>query len=171
MSNTLLGFGLACFAAAIIGGGLKAFGFEIPVLKSTSRQIMLGILGLALIVSAEWDKIRLPVGSLTETKGPLTLETGQSVRFPLSLNHGGKVVVTVADLKPDWNGFAGQRGQPGQDGVYVSICTAESGCSNRQMAQSDSFSQELPPSPGTISVFNFASSPRMSVTLIIKHPT
>jgi hypothetical protein len=30
MSNTLLGFGLFALVAAIVGGGLKAFGFDEP---------------------------------------------------------------------------------------------------------------------------------------------
>ena len=46
MSNTLLGFGLFALVAAIVGGGLKAFGFELGVLKSTRRQILLTLVGL-----------------------------------------------------------------------------------------------------------------------------
>jgi hypothetical protein len=49
MNNTLLTAGLVCTIAAIIGGGLKAFGIEIPVLQSTARQCLLGGLGLILI--------------------------------------------------------------------------------------------------------------------------
>ena len=49
MSTTLLSAGLACGIAAIIGGGLRAFGIEFPVLQSVMRQIMLGSLGLILI--------------------------------------------------------------------------------------------------------------------------
>ena len=39
MSNTLLGFGLFLVAAAIVGGGMEAFGFKLPVIQSTPRQI------------------------------------------------------------------------------------------------------------------------------------
>lgn len=49
MQETLLLAGIACVMAAIVGGGLKAFGFEIPALESGTRQAVLGILGLALI--------------------------------------------------------------------------------------------------------------------------
>jgi hypothetical protein len=42
--------GLACLIAALVGGGLKAFGIEIPILKSVARQIALGLLGLILII-------------------------------------------------------------------------------------------------------------------------
>jgi len=48
MSTTLLTAGIACFIAAIVGGGLKAFGIEIPVLNSRFRQLALGGFGIIL---------------------------------------------------------------------------------------------------------------------------
>jgi hypothetical protein len=45
----LLTLGLACIVAAIIGGGLKAFGIEISPLQSSLRQVLLGALGLILV--------------------------------------------------------------------------------------------------------------------------
>jgi len=38
--------------AAIIGGGLKAFGIEIPILQSGRRQGLLAIFGLVLLIAA-----------------------------------------------------------------------------------------------------------------------
>src|SRR5262245_45278581 len=52
MTTTLLTTGLACMIAAIIGGGLKALGTEIPVIKSRNRQVALGLFGVALIITA-----------------------------------------------------------------------------------------------------------------------
>jgi len=49
METTLLTTGIACLIAAIIGGGLKAFGIEIPLLKSISRQVALGAFGAILL--------------------------------------------------------------------------------------------------------------------------
>jgi hypothetical protein len=49
MQNTLLTAGIACVMAALIGGGLKAFTIEIPVLSSITRQVVLGVFGLVLI--------------------------------------------------------------------------------------------------------------------------
>jgi hypothetical protein len=49
LNNTVLALGVACLVAAIVGGGLKAAGFEFPVLSSLPRQVVLGILGLILI--------------------------------------------------------------------------------------------------------------------------
>jgi hypothetical protein len=50
VDKTILYSGLACIIAAIVGGGVKAFGVEIPLLSSLKRQSLLAIFGLALIV-------------------------------------------------------------------------------------------------------------------------
>ena len=49
MQNNLLVAGIACMIAALIGGGLKAFAIEIPLLSSVYRQIMLGLFGAILM--------------------------------------------------------------------------------------------------------------------------
>jgi len=53
MENTFITTGLACLIAAIVGGGLKFFGIELPVLKSVLRQIVLGCFGLILILASQ----------------------------------------------------------------------------------------------------------------------
>ncbi len=52
MSNTLLTAGLACIVAAIVGGGLKAFGIEIGILRSWKRQGLLAMFGAVMLVTA-----------------------------------------------------------------------------------------------------------------------
>jgi hypothetical protein len=52
MQTTLLTTGLVCIIAAIIGGGLKGFGIEVPLLQSLPRQFALGILGCVLVLIA-----------------------------------------------------------------------------------------------------------------------
>src|SRR5262245_11061099 len=49
MATTILTTGLACIIAAIIGGGLKAFGIDIPIFESLKRQILLGGFGFFLM--------------------------------------------------------------------------------------------------------------------------
>ena len=46
--NHLVLIGLACIIAAIVGGGLKLAGIEIPLLTSVRRQALLGGLGVVL---------------------------------------------------------------------------------------------------------------------------
>ncbi len=49
MSNSLLIAGIVCMVAAIVGGGVKLLGAEVPVLSSFPRQIMLFALGLVFL--------------------------------------------------------------------------------------------------------------------------
>jgi hypothetical protein len=49
MHQTFIIAGVVCVIAAIVGGGLKAFGVEMPLLNSTPRQIILGIAGIVFL--------------------------------------------------------------------------------------------------------------------------
>src|SRR5438876_1206193 len=55
MQTTFLTIGIACLIAAIAGGGLSAFGVQIPLLTSVPRQLALGVLGAAFIVYSIWS--------------------------------------------------------------------------------------------------------------------
>ena len=57
MHQTFIIAGVVCIIAAIVGGGLKAFGVEMPLLNSTPRQIILGIAGIVfLFFGMGWNK-------------------------------------------------------------------------------------------------------------------
>jgi len=60
MPNTLLVIGIFAVMAAIVGGGLKGFGFELGTLTSIPRQIMLASLGLVFIAASEWTEYIQP---------------------------------------------------------------------------------------------------------------
>jgi hypothetical protein len=173
MSNTLLGLGIVALIAAIVGGGLKAFGFEFPAVNSARRQISLGALGIVLILAAEWSAIEPFVFSpvISETS-PITLDPAQLHSIPLSLNRSGAVDVRLQSLTSDWTGFTGQRGLPGQDSVLVAICSSAGGssCPGRQLQQSQALRQELPAGSGAITIFNFATNPKIVFTLRIERP-
>jgi hypothetical protein len=49
LNTTVLSAGIACVTGGIVGGGLKAFGIEIPALSSFKRQLILIAFGLILI--------------------------------------------------------------------------------------------------------------------------
>jgi hypothetical protein len=51
MQSTLITTGVVCIIAAIVGGGLKALGIEVPKLDSFARQALLGIFGIGLVVA------------------------------------------------------------------------------------------------------------------------
>jgi hypothetical protein len=52
MNPVLLSAGAACVIAAVVGGGLKAFNIEVPVVSSVLRQGLLFVVGAAFLVSA-----------------------------------------------------------------------------------------------------------------------
>lgn len=52
MQEILVTLGVVAVMAAIVGGGLKAAGVEMPVLSSLRRQMLLAVFGLALIAVA-----------------------------------------------------------------------------------------------------------------------
>jgi hypothetical protein len=52
MNPVLVTAGVVCLMAAVIGGGLKAFNTEFPVLTSRGVRLTLGLLGLAFLVAA-----------------------------------------------------------------------------------------------------------------------
>lgn len=56
MEVFLISFGVVCIAAAIIGGGLSAAGFTIPVISSIPRQILLAVFGIALVALGNFHK-------------------------------------------------------------------------------------------------------------------
>jgi hypothetical protein len=45
----LVSAGIICLIAAVIGGGLKGLGFDMPALQSLPRQMLLGGLGVVLL--------------------------------------------------------------------------------------------------------------------------
>ena len=52
MNATLLTSGIVFLGAAIVGGGLKAFGVEVPLLRSLRRQVLLGLVGLGFLFAS-----------------------------------------------------------------------------------------------------------------------
>lgn len=52
METILLSAGIACVIAAIVGGGLKAFNIEIPLLDTVNRQVLLFMAGALFMAVA-----------------------------------------------------------------------------------------------------------------------
>jgi hypothetical protein len=70
MDNPFVIAGLACLIAAIVGGGLRFLGVEVPLLKSRIRQAVLGIVGVLLLIFG-LGVVRLP--KHVEPQKPVTL--------------------------------------------------------------------------------------------------
>lgn len=78
MATTLLTTGLLCVFAAIVGGGLQAFGAKVPIIESTRRQLVLSIFGVVLLIGA-WVS-----SSSNGLKRPSTPESTPSPSTPAS---------------------------------------------------------------------------------------
>src|SRR2546421_10804278 len=65
MNTTLITAGIAFIAAAIVGGGLKAFGVEVPAFASIKRQLLLAVFGGVLILAA---LVKHPVSTSREAE-------------------------------------------------------------------------------------------------------
>jgi hypothetical protein len=67
-NNWLLISGLICIFAAIVGGGFKAFGIELPALQSWKRQAILAIFGVVLVIAGIYSPSLGPEVELYDTK-------------------------------------------------------------------------------------------------------
>ena len=50
MDDKVLAAGIVCIIGAIVGGGLKAFQIELPIVNSRGRQILLGVVGIVFVL-------------------------------------------------------------------------------------------------------------------------
>ncbi|MEO1052592.1 MAG: hypothetical protein AAFX87_18310 [Bacteroidota bacterium] len=66
--------GVVFLAAGIVGGGLKAFGVDIPLIHQKGRQILLGLLGLVLVAWPYFDTSKEQRNQLTEREVELLRE-------------------------------------------------------------------------------------------------
>jgi hypothetical protein len=56
LNAAIFSAGVACLIAAIVGGGMKGLGLEIPVIQSGKRQLALAIIGLTLMMIGLFPK-------------------------------------------------------------------------------------------------------------------
>lgn len=102
MQETLLAAGVACLIAAVVGGGLKAFGIEIPALKSGIRQFVLGMLDIVLIVlatSVVGDGLTL--SSSNQDPSPSSADNRST---PTGGGHGENSAQPIDEPAPDFPG-------------------------------------------------------------------
>lgn len=70
--------GIVCLIGAIVGGGLSAFGVQLPLVASGKRQAMLGLLGLLFLAVAYLP----PAASASDTRAQSTPDSGRVARSP-----------------------------------------------------------------------------------------
>ncbi len=90
--------GVACLVAAIIGGGLKAAGFEIGAVKSLGRQVTLGFLGLSLFAYGT-PEVRGLTASATAPVAPMVLVATTPTTAP-TIQPTASVAPPTATVQP-----------------------------------------------------------------------
>jgi hypothetical protein len=102
MNVTLMVLGIGLFAAAVVGGGLKAAGFEVPHISSGGRQLLLALLGVGVGVAA-FVVPRLDVGSQTSSHAspaPESASAQAGTHPPLSGNPQGSTPADIDHVTP-----------------------------------------------------------------------
>jgi hypothetical protein len=111
MHQTFIIAGVVCIIASIVGGGLKAFGIEMPILNSTPRQIILGIVGIIfLFLGMGWNNgsdVDKPTVTVDNKDSTSTLVTPvQEMRIiatsdPQIVRANKETKINVLIFKPD----------------------------------------------------------------------
>jgi hypothetical protein len=115
MNVVILSAGIACVIAGIVGGGLKAFGIEIPAFQSVRRQTLLFVFGVVLILIGLPIKLGLqPSPSDSKTTAtpekPAARATTPPTSAPLPDASKRSEPVTSAITKPMTSKEAGVEG-------------------------------------------------------------
>jgi hypothetical protein len=114
MNTTFQIAGIVFVAAAIIGGGLEAFGVKVPLMHSVRRQMMLALFGGLLLISAgvkgHWSKEDSGAAATPRTlppnldgttwEGTLTYSSNKA-HVPLRIVFGHDSSVLVIRTNPD----------------------------------------------------------------------
>jgi hypothetical protein len=103
MNQAFITAGIVCIIAAIIGGGLKALAFEIPLLNSIGRQLLLGIVGIIFlflginlnfggnkVIKPPVDSVTTKDSSLPPKEIPIQSMIVRARSDPQMTHHGGK---------------------------------------------------------------------------------
>jgi hypothetical protein len=98
------------------------------------------------------------------------LTTGEAKNIPFDRKRGGVVKVSLIRLQLDWTEWKGHKRALGQDSLHMTICDSSgANCQRRQIGVGQSFTQDVADASGHVGIFNFATSPRVSVEISITY--
>jgi hypothetical protein len=166
-STTILGFGIACIGAAIVGGGITIFKNKFPTIRSAWRQVLLGVFGLILCtiagettVIAVWRSV-FPYKTLIVNLPPTKIEPGQQHTFTVPMKHAGRLEAKIESIESN---------PPGKE-VRVFICSPDDpgNCKNEQLGEGRSIRSLIGDGDNVVNVFSFDSNPSVTVSLIVRH--
>jgi hypothetical protein len=104
----LLTLGIGLVLAAIVGGGLEVAGFEVPVVSSVVRQVLLAVLGVAVAALSLWVKSDEAPQKPDEADAPhvtRTRQRGLVAAMPSEVVVDQPTEVWVQVCLPDSSGF------------------------------------------------------------------
>jgi hypothetical protein len=116
VEGKLFGPGVVAVMGAIVGGGLEAFGIEVPVLDSVSRQILLAVVGVVLLVASFAVRFRSsraddeapppqPELAVTQSSATSTRPRRLDAAMPREVRAGRPTEVWVQVLRSKSEGF------------------------------------------------------------------
>lgn len=173
LADKLLMLGVVCVVAAIVGGGLKALGAELPLVKSLRRQVLLGAFGVFLIIPSQWEAItNLLHPPISETSGPTIIEPGQTKNITVNMPRKGEIGIVIKSLVQDLTAFAGDAAAPGANALFVRVCGHQEvgDCPSSQVGSGGSFSRDILKGEATVTIFSFGTSPRLTYVMEVRHP-
>jgi hypothetical protein len=108
VERSLLTLGIGLVLAAIVGGGLEVAGFEVPVVSSVARQVLLAVLGVAVAVLSLWARSDEAPEQLVGDEAPHVMRTRQRglvAAMPSEVVVDQPTEVWVQVCLPDSSGF------------------------------------------------------------------
>lgn len=120
MKTELVLVGIACVVAAAVGGGLKLVGAEFPLLASGRRQVLVAVIGVALVASG---------AMIPSESAQRKTETQQQQRHDRAIDLSSRLEEIGADLNrmhsgQDMPGLIKGNDIPALTDVYLDLETA-----------------------------------------------
>ena len=154
VEGKLFGPGVVAIMGAIVGGGLEAFGVQVPVLSSVGRQVLLALVGFALVVVSFLIRFRADSpddGLPAEKESAAIPEPATSIQsrrldaaMPKEVRAGRPTEVWVQILRSKSAGFRADLPQYTQSGEEIGKGDVRAGAVSAPFPKDTSSGKVLP---------------------------
>jgi hypothetical protein len=152
VEGKLFGPGVVAIMGAIVGGGLEAFGVQVPVLSSVGRQVLLGVVGLALVgvsflirFRADGPDDRLPAEAAATPEPATSIQSRRlDAAMPKEVRAGRPTEVWVQILRPKSAGFRADLPKYTQSGEEIDKDDVRAGAVSAPFPKDTSSGKVLP---------------------------
>jgi len=171
MNASIIGVGIGCMVAAVIGGGIEVLGIKFPKILSLKRQALLFFLGFIVAIAPLTKEIigdLPPPKPIVEKAAPLLMAPADSHVFPVEIGAEGIMKVRFARLEQ----ASGVPLKSGEYGLRMMLCQGDdNNCASRQVGAHDELTLHVKEGPASVTLVNFATNPWMRPTLEITYPS